>query len=220
LSDDRRIEYLERKSAETDRFKSAILRSREATYRSNGSVVDPKPLRPGSKLKSFEPRFWDAVCPDCSSRIGQMTVVYLNVDAAAPPGWKDDFDFDYASSTVPIGKRMTLEPGFVNAPRRSLMVDGIPYRWYRRSGRRVWTKPLRIATPAIVTCKCGCEMLLHYNSIYGEYATLPREEREAMMRKEVDADIAREINERNRLGMEALKERLHELRLQGEPRPK
>jgi hypothetical protein len=204
---DAKVEFIERRALETDLIPSAILRSLEATYVSNGAVAQPKPQRIGSTLKSFEPRDWEALCPACRTRVASITVAYLDVNAAAPAGWDDHWDFDYESSNVAIGTKTLLESGFVNAKRRSSLRDARGLPWYRLSTRRPRTTRLRIATPAVVTCRCNCEFLVQFGT-FDEYAGLSRDEREQHLREQIDAENARDVAEERSADWNGLRERL------------
>jgi hypothetical protein len=51
-----------------DDLKAAVLVRTEVVY-ANGGLVHPRPRRPGSRLKTFEPSLWEARCPDCRTLI-------------------------------------------------------------------------------------------------------------------------------------------------------
>jgi hypothetical protein len=164
-----------------DEYKAAVLVQVEEVH-SNGSLIHPQPRRRGSTLKTFEPSMWNARCPDCGFLIAKVREVRTNVTARAPFVHPDapDSDNDGASAEFHIGTVVTLEPGFVNARRRSRIVE-LPHRpTYQRSRRKVWTQPLRIRTPAIVVCKCACRMLLDVPRGDREFASATEEEREDM----------------------------------------
>ncbi len=92
----------------------------------------------------------------------------------------------YTGREFHIGTVVTLEPGFVNAPRRIGSVE-LPERpAYKRSLRKAWTRPPRIRTPATVICKCGCRMLLDTPRGNPELASATEEERERMAFEEFE----------------------------------
>lgn len=164
-----------------DDYRGAILVQVEEVHPS-GSLVHPRPRRPGSPLRSFAPRLWEARCPACGTRVATVHQVRTDVTARAPFDHPDapDSDNDGASAEFVIGTVTKLEPGYVNAPRRSRVVE-LPERpTYQRSRRRTWTPALRIRKPAIVVCKCSCRMLLDWPRGDGELATATEEQREQL----------------------------------------
>jgi hypothetical protein len=74
---------------------------------------------------------------------------------------------------VPIGTRVTLEPGFVNSTNQH--VSGLPWYRYRRGSPDA--PPRGIKVPAMVTCKCGRDVLLAADETARFYATAPAEDR-------------------------------------------
>jgi hypothetical protein len=176
-----------RRTWNEDDYKAALL-VREEAIGSNGSLVHPRPRRPGSTLLSFEPSIWAAHCPNCGFLIAQVREIRTNITARAPFVHPDapDNPNDGASAELHIGTVVTLEPGFVNAPRRSGIVE-LPNRpTYKRSQRKAWTRPLRVRTPATVVCKCGCRMLLDAPRGDPELASATEEERERMAFEEFE----------------------------------
>ena len=91
-----------------------------------------------------------------------------------------DDENDGASAEFQIGTVVTLEPGFVNARRRSTVVELPDRPTYQRSRRKTWTPPQRMRRPAIVVCKCGCRMLLDAPRGDAELASATKEERERL----------------------------------------
>jgi hypothetical protein len=174
------------KSNEGD-YKAALLVQVEAVG-PNGSLIHPRPRRPGSKLLSFEPSLWAASCPNCGFLIAQVREIRIDVMARAPFIHPDapDNPNDGASAELHIGTVVTLEPGFVNAPRRSGIVELPDHPTYKRSQRKAWTRPLRIRTPATVVCKCGCRMLVDAPRGDSELARATEEERERMAFEEFE----------------------------------
>ena len=164
-----------------DDYKAVILVQVEEVH-PNGSLVHPRARRPGSPLKTFEPSLWEARCPNCGARVATVREVRTDVTARAPFRHPDapDNPNDGASAELHIGTVTTLEPGFVNAPRRSRIVELPDRPTYQRSRRKAWTPALRIRKPAIVVCKCGCRMLLDWPRGDGELATASQEEREQL----------------------------------------
>jgi hypothetical protein len=196
-------------------YKAAILVRVEA-INASGSLVHPKPRRQGSTLQTFEPSLWVARCPDCGFLVARVREVRTDVTARAPFVHPDapDSENDGASAEFHIGTVVTLEPGFVNAPRRSSIVELPDRPTYHRSRRATWTKPLRIRTPAIVVCKCGCRMLLDVPRGDREFASATQEEREAMAFEafersdeiEIGGPVRRIMSERQITFGEALRE--------------
>ncbi|MGH7486696.1 MAG: hypothetical protein ACREMY_14015 [bacterium] len=164
-----------------DDLKAAVLVRTEVVY-ANGGLVHPRPRRPGSRLKTFEPSLWEARCPDCRTLIASIRQVRTDITGRGPyvPSDAPDNPNDGASAEFHIGTVVTLEPGFVNAPRRTQVASWLERPTYHRSNRRARTPALRIRKPAIVVCKCGSQMLLDWPKGDQEYASATKEERERM----------------------------------------
>jgi hypothetical protein len=161
--------------------RAAILVQLEEVHPS-GTLVHPRPRRPGSQLKTFEPSLWEASCPDCGTLVASVRQVRTDITARGPRVHPDapDNPNDGASAEFHIGTVATLEPGFVNAPRQTRVAPWLERPTYHRSRRKTWTPPLRIRKPAIVVCKCGCSMLLDWPRGNHEFASATQEEREQM----------------------------------------
>jgi hypothetical protein len=161
--------------------KVAVLVETEEVHPS-GTLVHPRPRRPGSPLKTFEPSLCEARCPECQALIASVRQVRTDITARRPYVHPDapDNPNDGASAEFHIGTVVTLEPGFVNAPRQTRVATWLERPTYHRSKRKTWTPPLRIRKPAIVVCKCGCPMLLDWPGGDREFASATEEERQQM----------------------------------------
>lgn len=85
-------------------------------------------------------------CPACrtrlaTGRIANSKIVYDD---------DDDDGHEYAE-TVVIGRRIALEPGFVNHKR--LHANGMP--WYRRSPDEPGRPSPTVRPPVVIRCRCG-----------------------------------------------------------------
>jgi hypothetical protein len=198
-----------------DDFKAAVLVQTEEVF-ANGGLVHPRPRRPGSQLKTFEPSLWEARCPDCRTLIALIRQVRTDITARGPYVHPDapDNPNDGASAEFHIGTVVTLEPGFVNASRRTQVASSLERPTYQLSNRRTRTPALRIRKPAIVVCKCGCRTLLDWPKGHHEYASATEEERAQMAfgsfeesdEREYGTPIRQLMKDRNLTLAEAIRE--------------
>ena len=87
-----------------------------------------------------------------------------------------------------MGKKVILDPGYVNAKGRS--IEG--FRWYR-PGRRASSPSPRVRLPAVVTCRCGGEILLEGEGAEASfYATATDSERQKKLKQDMDAAVGTE----------------------------
>lgn len=120
----------------------------------------------------------DLYCPACKARIATASVPTVTVIA------EDEYNEDReVARQVPIGSRLTLEPGYVNA--RGRHASG--QRWYLQ-GKRGSSPSPRVRLPAIVTCRCRQEIELLAASDVAEYATGDADARTAKLARELEAE--------------------------------
>jgi hypothetical protein len=91
----------------------------------------------------------DLLCPACETRIGSARVPTIAVATEV------DFEGREITRHVPIGSKLTLVRGYVNARGRHASGE----RWYV-PGKRGSSPPPRVRLPAIVTCRCGQDIEL------------------------------------------------------------
>lgn len=121
---------------------------RGASWRSTGAFGSPWRGEAG-----------DLLCPACEARIGSASVPTIAIDVEDSEGWE-------TTRRVPIGSRLTLERGYVNA--RSRHASGP--RWYV-VGKRGSSPSPRVRLPAVVTCRCGQDIELSGPEEVAIYAT-------------------------------------------------
>ena len=101
-------------------------------------------------------------CPICGGRVGESLPV---VKAVVVADYVDEETaWEHREPTV-IGRRVQLENGFVPAPVRHQ--SGVA--WFV-TGKRASSRPPKIRTPAIVTCRCGQEIELRGDERTSDYA--------------------------------------------------
>jgi hypothetical protein len=89
---------------------------------------------------------------------------------------------------VSVGLRIVLDPGYVNARRR----HPSGHRWFVR-GRRASSPSPRVRLPAVVTCRCGGEILLEGEGAEASfYATATDSERQKKLKQDMDAAVGTE----------------------------
>jgi hypothetical protein len=96
-------------------------------------------------------------CPACQEHLATTWPQHIQVDAPTVPDLLED-GWGYASWHESRGARVAFEPGFVNAKRRYHLL-GADYPWYVR-GRSPERRSPNARLPAIVTCRCGQDVVL------------------------------------------------------------
>jgi len=117
-------------------------------------------------------------CVGCKAAIATVTVPEISVVS-----FYDDETGANSSRRVPIGAKVVLEPGYVNARRRH--ASGA--RWYW-PGRRASSPSPKVRLPAVVTCRCGLDVELWVNEDASAFAQGDGNERAAKLDSILEAE--------------------------------
>lgn len=117
------------------------------------------------------------LCPACEIRIGSASVPTIVVAS------EGDFEGWEITRRVPIGSKLTLERGYVNA--RGRHANG--WRWYV-VGKRGSSPSPRVRLPAIVTCRCGQDIEIVGADDVVVYATGTGEVRRDKLARDLEAE--------------------------------
>ena len=168
---------------------------------------DPDVMREIAALVRWETERYpeaspDLHCPACHRRFAVASVRAVSVDFLVEeeePEYEDgpvsEPPLAEASVNVQTGLRITLEPGYVAAPRRHSSGN----RWYR-PGRSTASPSPHVRLPAVVTCRCGYEMLVPGIDRYtSELARAGEDGRREQLESQIDAARRAEYRESERI---------------------
>lgn len=179
-----------RRSAARMPFKAVMIVPTQPLNKDGGLVTPVQ--RPGSTLLTWSPTEFLGCCPSCKSPLAEITRAFMDIDVGEVP---EDLDAPPGSTmtmTVPIGQRIVLAPGLVNAPTRTRW----GHRWYRMAKRHASRRRLEVHPPLDVECpQCGT-FVYFLATDYGGYAGISHDERRAVLLDAIRQEKA--LDERKR----------------------